>query len=236
MTKSMTDDFRTQWFPAHIAETGSVRERRASRKHVRKAYRIRNVSRKWNTREERDLWRIAENQVLESPKTAQAEREANRQGNKLNFLISQTKLHIHLIERKIKEPRSDSGGGRAEVTDETVKLAGKKKHVLDHAVDPLPSFADTEAEVTNFAPPSLHSHPVTDQQEAYYYAAYRAEQLEVGTRGVNLLKNRTGWRAGQLLFSLFFSGAFCFISRFCSFDSGGWEGPGAKTSKNPKKN
>ena len=60
---------------------------------------------------------------------------------------------------------------------------------MDHVVDLLPSFADTEAEVTNFAPPSPHSHPVTDQQEAYYYAAYRAEQLEVGMDDTTVLVN-----------------------------------------------
>ncbi|ODH26257.1 hypothetical protein ACO22_04713 [Paracoccidioides brasiliensis] len=67
---------------------------------------------KRNEREERDLRRMAERQELELAKKAEADREANRQKRKLNFLISQTELYSHFIGRKIKT-------SQAEQTDET---------------------------------------------------------------------------------------------------------------------
>ena len=60
---------------------------------------------KRNEREERDLRRMAEKQELEMAKKAEADREANRQRRKLNFLISQTELYSHFIGRKIKTGR-----------------------------------------------------------------------------------------------------------------------------------
>ncbi|EEH06085.1 DNA ATP-dependent helicase [Histoplasma capsulatum G186AR] len=67
---------------------------------------------KRNEREERDLRRMAERQELELAKKAEADREANRQKRKLNFLISQTELYSHFIGRKIKT-------SQAEQTDDT---------------------------------------------------------------------------------------------------------------------
>ncbi|KAJ9611550.1 putative DNA helicase ino80 [Cladophialophora chaetospira] len=57
---------------------------------------------KRNEREERDLRRMAERKEIEDAKKAEADREANRQKRKLNFLISQTELYSHFISRKIK--------------------------------------------------------------------------------------------------------------------------------------
>ncbi|RMZ83672.1 hypothetical protein DV738_g1011, partial [Chaetothyriales sp. CBS 135597] len=57
---------------------------------------------KRNEREERDMRRMAERKELEDAKKAEADREANRQKRKLNFLISQTELYSHFIGRKIK--------------------------------------------------------------------------------------------------------------------------------------
>ena len=65
---------------------------------------------KRNEREERDLRRLAEKQELESAKKAEAEREANRQKRKLNFLISQTELYSHFIGRKIKTAEAEVTG------------------------------------------------------------------------------------------------------------------------------
>ncbi|OGM44440.1 DNA helicase ino80 [Aspergillus bombycis] len=97
---------------------------------------------KRNEREERDLRRLAERQEIESAKKAEAEREANRQRRKLNFLISQTELYSHFIGRKIKGAEGDSGEG----SDETIQ-SGKDQ---EHAVDLPPSAADAGAKVTNF--------------------------------------------------------------------------------------
>ncbi|KAL4912503.1 SNF2 family N-terminal domain-containing protein [Aspergillus aurantiobrunneus] len=68
---------------------------------------------KRNEREERDLRRLAEKQELESAKRAEAEREANRQKRKLNFLISQTELYSHFIGRKIPGADGDTSGDAA---------------------------------------------------------------------------------------------------------------------------
>lgn len=57
---------------------------------------------KRNEREERDLRRMAERKEIEDAKKAEADREANRQKRKLNFLISQTEIYSHFIGRKIK--------------------------------------------------------------------------------------------------------------------------------------
>ena len=48
---------------------------------------------KRNEREERDLRRMAERKEIEDARKAEADREANRQKRKLNFLISQTELY-----------------------------------------------------------------------------------------------------------------------------------------------
>ncbi|KAI5288516.1 putative DNA helicase ino80, partial [Ascosphaera aggregata] len=75
---------------------------------------------KRNEREERDLRRLAEKQELESAKKAEADREANRQRRKLNFLISQTEIYSHFIGRKVKTSEVEaehSGGGVEPATD-----------------------------------------------------------------------------------------------------------------------
>ncbi|KAK2774024.1 putative DNA helicase ino80 [Emmonsiellopsis sp. PD_33] len=66
---------------------------------------------KRNEREERDLRRMAERQELEQAKKAEADREANRQKRKLNFLISQTELYSHFIGRKIKTSEAEHHEG-----------------------------------------------------------------------------------------------------------------------------
>lgn len=68
---------------------------------------------KRNEREERDLRRVAEKQELEQAKKAEADREANRQKRKLNFLISQTEIYSHFIGRKIKTDEAEASGGDA---------------------------------------------------------------------------------------------------------------------------
>ena len=57
---------------------------------------------KRNERDERESRKNAERQELESAKKAEADREANRQKRKLNFLISQTELYSHFIGKKAR--------------------------------------------------------------------------------------------------------------------------------------
>ena len=70
---------------------------------------------KRNERDEREGRKAAERQELDRAKKAEAEREANRQKRKLNFLISQTELYSHFIGKKVKtdeiEKDSVTAGG-----------------------------------------------------------------------------------------------------------------------------
>ena len=78
---------------------------------------------KRNEREERDMRRVAEKQELDNAKKAEADREANRQKRKLNFLIKQTELYSHFVGSKIKtselERSTDINGGTTASTAET---------------------------------------------------------------------------------------------------------------------
>ena len=79
---------------------------------------------KRNEREERDLRRMAERKEIEDAKKAEADREANRQKRKLNFLISQTELYSHFISRKIKTDEIE----RATDDPEVASSGPKSKH------------------------------------------------------------------------------------------------------------
>ncbi|KAI9810569.1 MAG: putative DNA helicase ino80, partial [Thelocarpon impressellum] len=70
---------------------------------------------KRNEREERDMRRMAERQELENAKRAEADREANRQKRKLNFLISQTELYSHFVGAKVKTDEVERSTDRADV-------------------------------------------------------------------------------------------------------------------------
>ena len=103
---------------------------------------------KRNEREERDLRRVAEKQELENAKRAEADREANRQKRKLNFLISQTELYSHFIGRKIKtdEVERSTDSPDVAVSSETVKPGNPNAHTIT-----LPdSVARVGPKVTNF--------------------------------------------------------------------------------------
>ncbi|KAF1809258.1 hypothetical protein P152DRAFT_167385 [Eremomyces bilateralis CBS 781.70] len=80
-----------------------------------------------NERDERDQRKIAERQELENAKKAEADREANRQKRKLNFLISQTELYSHFIGKKVKtdEVEKSTGSDAVAVSDQTVTGAPK---------------------------------------------------------------------------------------------------------------
>ena len=118
---------------------------------------------KRNEREERDLRRLAEKQEIESAKKAEAEREANRQKRKLNFLISQTELYSHFIGRKIKGAEADASGDTAvEGSNETIQ-PGKGQ---EHTVDLPPSVANPGTKVTNFDQLDFDAEDETALQQA----------------------------------------------------------------------
>ena len=65
---------------------------------------------KRNERDEREGRKAAEKQELDKARKAEAEREANRQKRKLNFLISQTELYSHFIGKKVKTDEIEKSG------------------------------------------------------------------------------------------------------------------------------
>ncbi|KIW42182.1 uncharacterized protein PV06_05754 [Exophiala oligosperma] len=81
---------------------------------------------KRNEREERDLRRMAERKEIEDAKKAEADREANRQKRKLNFLISQTEIYSHFISRKIKTDEIESS-----TNDPSISGSGEKAGTSD---------------------------------------------------------------------------------------------------------
>ena len=128
---------------------------------------------KRNEREERDLRRLAEKQEIESAKKAEADREANRQRRKLNFLISQTELYSHFIGRKIKGAEADEAGDTAvDGSNETVQ-PGKPQ---DHTVNLPPSVAKPGAKVTNFEDLDFDADDETALQQAAMANAQNAVQ------------------------------------------------------------
>ncbi|KAI9721517.1 MAG: putative DNA helicase ino80 [Candelaria pacifica] len=103
---------------------------------------------KRNEREERDMRRVAEKHELENAKKAEADREANRQKRKLNFLISQTELYSHFIGRKIKTDEVERSTDTADVSvsQQTVAPAAPSAHSVA-----LPdSVGQLSTKVTNF--------------------------------------------------------------------------------------
>ncbi|KAF2434858.1 hypothetical protein EJ08DRAFT_724199 [Tothia fuscella] len=64
-----------------------------------------------NERDERDQRKNAERQELELARKVEADREANRQKRKLNFLISQTELYSHFVGKKVKTSEAEHSEG-----------------------------------------------------------------------------------------------------------------------------
>lgn len=128
---------------------------------------------KRNEREERDLRRLAEKQELESAKKAEAEREANRQKRKLNFLISQTELYSHFIGRKVKTAEAEMTGDAATAgTNETIQSGKPQAHQID-----LPdSVANPNAKVTNFEDLDFDAEDESVLQQAAMANAQNAVQ------------------------------------------------------------
>ncbi|KAL3419482.1 snf2 family helicase atpase [Phlyctema vagabunda] len=102
---------------------------------------------KRNEREERDLRRAAEKAEIENAKKAEADREANRQKRKLNFLISQTELYSHFIGKKIKTDEVERSTDHPDVATSGTKVAEGSSNA--HAID-LPDSGVAAAKVTNF--------------------------------------------------------------------------------------
>ena len=96
---------------------------------------------KRNEKDERDLRRAAEKQEIEDAKKAEADREANRQKRKLNFLIQQTELYSHFIGKKIKTDEVERSTDHPDLA--TTKESAASADMPEHT-GPAP------AKVTNF--------------------------------------------------------------------------------------
>jgi DNA helicase INO80 len=99
---------------------------------------------KRNERDERESRKNAERQELETAKKAEADREANRQKRKLNFLISQTELYSHFIGKKARTDEIERSTDDADAAAADPQAAGKPS--ID--VGEMPAGAG--AKVTNF--------------------------------------------------------------------------------------
>lgn len=143
---------------------------------------------KRNEREERDLRRLAEKQELEAAKKAEADREANRQRRKLNFLISQTELYSHFIGRKIKTAQvQGTQDATVETTGETVQ-PGKPE---DHTINLPDSVADPGTKVTNFNELDFDAEDDTELRKAAMASAQNAvQEAQARARAFNNEENK----------------------------------------------
>ncbi|KAK5000513.1 putative DNA helicase ino80, partial [Elasticomyces elasticus] len=117
---------------------------------------------KRNERDERDQRKVAERQELETAKKAEADREANRQKRKLNFLISQTELYSHFIGKKVKTDEIEKTSNGVVASAQTIKPAESGTHEID-----LPeSVAKIGTKVTNFEDLDFDAEDETALREA----------------------------------------------------------------------
>ncbi|KAF2095126.1 hypothetical protein NA57DRAFT_44988, partial [Rhizodiscina lignyota] len=140
---------------------------------------------KRNERDERDQRKLAERQELENAKRAEADREANRQKRKLNFLISQTELYSHFIGKKVRTEEAEMNGGDASVATSNEKIRPGDKDA--HTVDLPGSVAGSglPARVTNFEDldfdaedeSALHAAAMANAQNAVQEAQDKARQF-----------------------------------------------------------
>ena len=129
---------------------------------------------KRNEREERDLRRMAERKEIEDAKKAEADREANRQKRKLNFLISQTELYSHFIGRKIKTDEVERATDDPEVAASKEKIQPGKDGA--HTINLPDSVADLSTKVKNFDDLDFDAEDETALKEAAMANAQNAIQ------------------------------------------------------------
>ncbi|KAI5300350.1 hypothetical protein KEM56_002522, partial [Ascosphaera pollenicola] len=141
---------------------------------------------KRNEREERDLRRLAEKQELESAKKAEADREANRQRRKLNFLISQTEIYSHFIGRKVKTSEVEaehSGGGVEPATDvdrQGVNAEAAEQLTLPSGKIPAKITNLDEVDFDAIDDTTLREAAMANAQSAYETARKNAKAFNAG--------------------------------------------------------
>ena len=140
---------------------------------------------KRNERDERESRKNAERQELESAKKAEADREANRQKRKLNFLISQTELYSHFIGKKARTSEIERSTDDAE----TAASAPAENHGQE--MDVTKFTAAGAAKVTNFEDldfdnedeGALNAAAMANAQHAIQEAQDKARAFNKGAEG-----------------------------------------------------
>lgn len=138
---------------------------------------------KRNERDERDQRKMAERIELENAKKAEAEREANRQRRKLNFLISQTELYSHFIGKKVKTAEVERSTDDVAASTHLIEARKPEAHIID-----LPdSVAKVGTKVTNFDEldfdgdeEALKEAAMANAQHAVLEAQQRAKEFNDG--------------------------------------------------------
>lgn len=145
---------------------------------------------KRNERDEREGRKAAEKHELDKARKAEADREANRQKRKLNFLISQTELYSHFVGKKVKTDeieRHGTDGDGVTPSGQTMRDNPNAKHTVD-----LPdSVAKLGTKVTNFEDLDfdaedesvLHQAAMANAQHAVQEAKNRAIAFDRGAEG-----------------------------------------------------
>ncbi|KAF2404778.1 SNF2 family DNA-dependent ATPase domain-containing protein [Trichodelitschia bisporula] len=169
LTVRMSNHRKTAQLAAKEARRWQLRTNKSQKDVQARAKRsMREMVSFWkrNERDERDQRKVAERQELENAKKAEAEREANRQRRKLNFLISQTELYSHFIGKKVKTDeleRTEGDGSAAPVPD--------TEQPADTVDGPVRNFEeldfddDDETDLQNAARANAQ-HAVREAQEA----------------------------------------------------------------------
>ena len=129
---------------------------------------------KRNEREERESRKGEEKRIIEETKRQEADREANRQKRKLNFLISQTELYSHFIGRKIKTDEVERSTDNAEVAVSTQTIQPGKKDA--HIVHLPESVGKVGIKVTNFEDLDFDAEDETTLRQAAMANAQSAVQ------------------------------------------------------------
>ncbi|KAK5166225.1 putative DNA helicase ino80 [Saxophila tyrrhenica] len=127
---------------------------------------------KRNERDEREGRKVAEKQELDKAKKAEADREANRQKRKLNFLISQTELYSHFIGKKVKTDEIEKSGVDGDGVAPTAQTVEDKPGAN---VVQMPD-GKLKAKVTNFEDLDFDAEDETALQEAAMANAQHAIQ------------------------------------------------------------
>lgn len=130
---------------------------------------------KRNERDEREGRKVAEKQELDKARKAEAEREANRQKRKLNFLISQTELYSHFIGKKVKTDEIERHGTDGDGVTPSGQTT-KDNPDAEHTVDLPGSNAKIGTKVTNFEDLDFDAEDETALQEAAMANAQNAIQ------------------------------------------------------------